>query len=172
MNYSNEQLTWREVKKGLGRNEMPSSMVSVHVELSPKEQAFALHDAWTLSEFPTQELPAEQWISLFSETTFQVDDNITDPSEYFQTPTVRLYRGTVPERVWGMSWTSNVSVANFFASRYLNGDGKIYELVVPVSCILAVFNESRREEEHVVDYISLLEMFPDTTPREYSGMYA
>ena len=75
--------------------------------------------------------------------------------------TITLYRGvnkTSNHPIDGMSWTSNLETAFWFANRFSNQDGIVYVLNVPKKYVLAYFSH---EEEYVVDYKYLKERKSD-----------
>ena len=62
---------------------------------------------------------------------------------------VRIYRGAPPKRKQGMSWTTSLDQARWFARRFCNG-GVVFTTTVPKTKVLAQFL-GREESEVVID---------------------
>lgn len=91
--------------------------------------------------------------TLMDDEEYEVFTNMPD--------TITLYRGvnkTSKHPMDGMSWTSNLETAFWFANRFSNQDGIVYVLNVPKKYVLAYFSH---EEEYVVDYKYLKERKSD-----------
>ena len=103
---------------------------------------------WSVAEFPEQSLGRREWVRLFRIAGFTIDSKIADPG----TGPVRLWRGCGPGRHRGMSWTSDLAVAQKFAEGDFRGRpaGQVYETLAPPRAVLCVDN-GRTEAEHVLD---------------------
>lgn len=91
--------------------------------------------------------------TLMDDEEYEIFTNMPD--------TITLYRGinkTSKHPMDGMSWTSNLETAFWFANRFSNQDGIVYVLNVPKKYVLAYFSH---EEEYVVDYKYLKECKSD-----------
>lgn len=117
-------------------------------------------DAWVSSENPNQDenVPVPMLISWFREADKKYLMVEEDYEIFSQLPeTITVYRGIMPgHNPDGLSWTENLSTANWFASRF-NTDsdkGYIQKAVIDKSRALAYFN-IRGEDELVVDTTGL-----------------
>jgi hypothetical protein len=103
-----------------------------------------LQHVWTSAEGSTREFPIPKWVALFREADYSLR-----PQQ-----AVRLYRGTRPGR-WrrGMSWTTDLDRAPFFADRWFERGYRQTEVVTvlapPAAMLVEIANES--ESEVVVD---------------------
>ena len=119
-----------------------------------------LEDAWVSSENPNQDsnVPVPMLISWFREADKKCLMVAEDYEIFSRLPeTITVYRGIMPgHNPDGLSWTENLSTANWFASRF-NTDidkGYIQKAVIDKSRALAYFN-TRGEDELVVDTTGL-----------------
>ncbi len=62
-------------------------------------------------------------------------------------PTLTLYRGARPDQVDGLSWTTDLEVAKFFAERT---QGDVYVVKVPKSRVI-MYLSGREESEVIID---------------------
>lgn len=117
-------------------------------------------DAWSAAEYPERVgdlgcMPAYLWVQLFTEGGYTNDGESAAPP----TEPVTLYRGAVPKRWFGISWTSNLELAQRFAST-MNGrlPGHVYVFQAPPDALLAFIGKriGRDESEYVInpDYLS------------------
>lgn len=103
-----------------------------------------LQPVWTSAEGSTREFPIPKWVALFREADYSLR-----PQQ-----AVRLYRGTRRGR-WrrGMSWTTDLDRARFFADRWFErGYGQtevVTVLAPPAAMLVEIANDS--ESEVVVD---------------------
>lgn len=146
--------TWSEISARLGRNDLPYTLaMSVLVEHMLKQEdeiAKGLRDAWTSAEWPEKNLEPAIWEMLFEKVGFLEDDQRTDP-ETITIPRV-LYRGAIPSRMRGMSWTGDRAKAEWFAHRFdgMGPDqGQVYQISILPEFVLAHF-PGRGEDEWVV----------------------
>lgn len=151
--------TWATLRRGLGRNDLPTVLAENWHNLTPADLREALCDAWTGAEWPERHLDTDLWVGLFEDGGYQVDgepaDRTTDLPEQ-----VTLYRGAIPRHAIGMAWTTDRRTAEWFATRFndMNGaqTGRLYTCTIPRDLVLARFHESRPgEAEHVLDAMSL-----------------
>lgn len=95
-------------------------------------------------------LSLAQWRSLFTQAGYAQDGVPADrPAE-----PVRLYRGATVEGKHGMSWTSSLDTAKFFAIPTLGDEGTIWTAVFEPEHLLARIT-ARGEHEYVVDPVVL-----------------
>jgi hypothetical protein len=103
-----------------------------------------LQPVWTRAEGPTREFPIPKWVALFRAADYPLR-----PQQ-----AVRLYRGTRPgRRRRGMSWTTDVERARWFADRWFEQGYRQVEVVTvlaPPSALLVEIADSR-EHEVIVD---------------------
>lgn len=106
------------------------------------------------------------WLPYFKEVGF-----ITNCDKRIPTEPITLYRGTEPFFRQGMSWTSNINMAETFANTYsLFGDKFIYGTVVQPDSILGIFkgNSKRGGLEYVINHQHLNEdMIEEVDMDEY-----
>ena len=106
---------------------------------------------WQGAEWPTAHLGVAAWVALFRECGFVSDDSRSAPVEPLE-----AYRGTSWGRRRGMSWTTNLEVARWFAGRY-GRDAHVFRAEVPPGAVLALIGmEGGRNEHEVVVDPSLL----------------
>ena len=98
-----------------------------------------------LSVYATSAIPrdmaTEKSVNIFRSVGFVSDDGSTRPTE-----PIRVYRGGHAE---GMSWTTSLETAEWFAMR-LGLDETVLSAIAPPEAILAIIN-GRGENEIVVD---------------------
>jgi len=145
-----------------GRNEGPSILLDAYEGgLSPLElPAYVLMltmrmlvaDTWCDAEWPESHFDYGEWINLFSEAAYPAP---THP--------ITIYRGAVPARRNGMSWTTDLAVAQFFANRFALLVGRpgyeaasVYEATVEPAAVLCMVDDAcrlggRHESEIVID---------------------
>ncbi len=112
--------------------------------------------AWEGVEFPSLalETPFENWLHLFKCAGFVSDDvNATMPTD-----PIRIYRGATPDTMRHMSWTTDISAAEWFRNRlhdqYGYADATVYTTVIKPRHILALIFD-RGESEVVINPIGL-----------------
>lgn len=146
-------VSWSEVSARMGRNDLPGILADVWADLSIDDLAEAVGQAWTGAEWPEQHITGDGWYVLFDTVGYLVDHQQRDRDEDLP-EIVTLYRGAIPDRRAGMSWTSDLDTARWFARRFdgIRGGltGQVWRIDIPRDFVLARFNH-RRENEHVVD---------------------
>lgn len=139
----------------VGRDDGPVLLHDLHFAgaISIAENPGAVASAWTMAEFPSNLLPLDTWVELFEEAGYTADG---EPAPRPQEP-VTVYRGCHPERRFGMSWTTDLERARWFADRDLGrGTGAVYEATVAPGWLLAFIHKNHRgEAEFVVDPVAL-----------------
>lgn len=145
----------------VGRNASPALLWELWVrrKLETDAVAEAVGDAWTGAEYPTHALadfagedPGHgrgMWLELFSDAGFNIDGRPATPP---RDPLV-LYRGAPEEHRLGLSWTSDLTQARWFADRWrlTTGDpAPVWRFTAPPERVLAIFREARQEAEYVV----------------------
>lgn len=144
---------WSRITTGAGRNDFPALLAEFWDRLTPDDLRTALHEAWTLAEFPEQGIDAESWTFLFDQVEYQVDGEARDRDDDLP-EIVTLYRGAIEDRRTGMSWTSDLDQARWFANRFSGlrdtTAGYVWRIDIPRDYVLARFT-GRNEAEHVVD---------------------
>lgn len=131
----------------------------IHKYLGKEDYAVLLRDAWTDAEFPNRD-PS---VTLAGKIGFfrKADKSlIMDPQEqmvYEALPEkVTVYRGINSKgSVKGISWTLSKKKAYWFASRWPENKGMVYQAMVSKEHIYAYFN-GRNEQEVILDSRKLL----------------
>jgi len=152
----------------VGRNNGPALLFDLTYNgvLDVEQHPGVVAETWTMAEFSAGKLlDTAEWVELFETAGYTHNGQ---PSPRPKQP-VTLYRGCAPERRFGMSWTTHVDRARWFADRNLgHGTGNVYVYQAEPFALLAFIDESGRgEAEYVIDpaYLSddtveLLEMIP------------
>ncbi len=146
-------MTWAEVSARLGRNDLPMAMIENWWSMPRSEQARAIADAWTMAEWPSQIMDTNLWDMLFSIVTdghYIVGDDGELILRDTLPATMTLYRGAFDDFVFGMSWTTNLEKADWFAHRLEHGShrGRVYETTASRDDVFAKFD--RRGEFEIV----------------------
>jgi hypothetical protein len=140
-----------EASGHLGRNESPALLYDLWSvgSISVYEHPEVVSEAWSGAEFPVDLLPFNQWVELFGEAGYTHDGEPAPRPEQ----AVTVYRGCHHERRFGMSWTTDIERARWFADRDLGqGVGLIYVFNAPPEALLAYIHESSRgEAEYVIN---------------------
>lgn len=120
----------------------------------------AVLDAWGGAEYPERYLDADIWVDMF----LDAKTGLLVPDE-----PLTLYRGVRdPEHRVGMSWTSKLDTAQWFANRF-SANGVIYKIAdVNLGYVLAKIDDGRDEGEYVLDPSYVEEVFDDA-PAELAG---
>jgi len=145
---------WDKIKEGWGRNDFPALLVENWKNMNNKELAIAIADSWTMPEWPARTLEPKYWVTLFNmvlndDGTGYLTDDGTILSTSSLPENLTLYRGCYSEFARGMSWTSSLERAKWFASR-MGGNGNVYTETFPRECVIGKF-DGRNEEEYVLD---------------------
>ena len=152
--------TWAEVSARVGRNDLPHTLASNLIVLPQEEIAKGLADAWTMCEFPSSVGDDETWEMLFSiagvDSGKYLDDEGDMQPRNLLPSTLTLYRGAHTTRIKGMSWTSDLERAKWFATRLGDKDMGVYTITVPSDLVLGKFDR-RGESEYVIDTSMIFE---------------
>jgi hypothetical protein len=144
--------TFDEAALDLGRNEGPALLFDLHCQriIDVGEHPAVVASVWTTAEFPESKYdPRTIWVDLFGEAGYTHDGKRAPrPSE-----PVTVYRGCSHDRRFGMSWSTDVDRARWFADRDLGkGKGHVYVVTAPPESLLAFIHEfGRSEAEYVID---------------------
>lgn len=126
--------------------------------LDEKNFAIFLKECYTETEFPNRDVnvSVEQIKNMFNIANKnllmdteekEIFDNLNDE--------ITIYRGFYSDEFYNaLSWTLDLNVANFFATRFKNEGGCIYQANIKKSDIFTYIN-SRNEKEIIVDYTKL-----------------
>jgi len=105
---------------------------------------------WMMAEWPTSALGVALWVEMFRAAGFVSDTGEPKPALPWT-----VYRGTVWGRRRGMSWTTDLERARWFAARYAvrHRAGLVFAVDVEPSAVLALVGDpgGRNESEVVVD---------------------
>jgi hypothetical protein len=165
--YNDLYRRWWDMGGRCGHNKLPQILWDLYEvdafdddagNFDTKLLAVAVEDAWSSAEYPEGALEAYRWQDLFH----TADEHLACPKD-----PVTVYRGVRDEGgVVGMSWTSSIDTARWFADRFGAG-GLVYRLVdVQPADVLAQIVHGRDEDEYVLDPEYLedapIELCPDT----------
>lgn len=130
-----------------GRNDYPFVLVRCWPTMPEAQRAATLAYVWGIARQPAWALGADLWVAMFRSVGFVSLTGQPAPVEPLQ-----LYRGTTWGRRRGMSWTTDLDLARWFADRTaLYGfDGHVFGAVVEPAGMLASI-DSRGEREIVID---------------------
>lgn len=142
---------WAEVSARAGRNDLPYLLFTNLHQIDPADLPQAVTNAWQMAEWPEQHADQELWLMAFEMAGFTVDGEPADRAVLPETMT--LYRGCTPERLNGMSWTTDLKTAQWFAKRF-GDEGEVYQIEIPSEFVLAKI-DGRKEAEVVVDTLAL-----------------
>lgn len=131
-------------------------------EASPDDQARFLSEMWTVVEFINRNLSIspEAFISIFKKCNKAVLMEKEDFKVYNSFPEeVTVYRGIHGSKgsIRALSWTTDKSIAEFFASRFDHSGGIIYSAKIKKQDILAYF-DTRSEKEVIVNFKKLYDI--------------
>lgn len=148
-------IPWRVVSRHAGRNDLPTILVTYWHRLPAADKPVALDHTWHLTEYPEQHADQNVWLAMFDDVGYMVDGRVTDRATDPDLPeVVTLWRGAVPERRHGMSWSFDRDQALWFAGRWNGMDGTrdahLYRIEIPNGYVLARVG-GRSESEAVVD---------------------
>ena len=120
-----------------------------------------LKECYTETEYPNKDVnvSVEQIKNMFAtaNTDFLMDK---DEKIFFNSfeDTITIYRGFSSKKYYNaLSWTIDINVAKFFATRFANTNGCIYQATIKKSDIFA-YIDSRNEKEVIVDYDKLYDI--------------
>lgn len=144
-------VSWSEVSARVGRNDLPYTLFVNMWRLDPADLPKAAHNAWYMAEYPEKQVDADMWVDLFDRIGYTIDGEPAkredDLPEF-----VTVYRGCLPERIDGMSWTTSLETAYWFASRWTSHGGRqlhVYRAEIPRDFVLAKVG-GRGENEVVI----------------------
>jgi hypothetical protein len=157
-----EQFNWE--RGWLGRNAGPGLLLDWYYtkRLDPADVGRVILDIWSAAEYPLRWAPVGDWVGLFRDAHLPVPAG-----------PLTIYRGASPGRRRGMSWTTSLEQARWFARRWLTrGPAVVVTVTAPPEAILAVFGEvdGRGEHEVIVDRRQLPPVHTmEKFPREGAG---
>lgn len=127
-----------------GRNRGPELLFEWWEEgiLNLEELRALLLVVWSMAEYPTRQVPEEEWLEVFEEVGFVSDIGRPRPAA-----PLTIYRGAGDEMsARGMSWTTDLALAEWFARRR---GGHVYMTTVEPDAVLALIDGVRtgREEQ-------------------------
>jgi hypothetical protein len=137
----------------LGRNEAPALLFDLYYSGSLDLAAHpgVVADIWSSAEHPERGFePVRIWVELFRTAGYTHDGQPATPPAN----PITVYRGCTPEGQRGMSWTSDLAMAQRFARDGIRGRavGHVYAFDAPPEAVLAFIHQTGREEsEYVVD---------------------
>lgn len=146
----------------LGRNDLPVALYAAFeagVLQDPGEVAKGVAEAWVMCEYPLLTLPSFDWEEMFAYTGFVSDTGFSGHGQERPAPPV-LYRSAHPDYLTGMSWTTSLETAYWFACRnrragHIEPDGVAVVKVETANCPwwepLGTFT-GRDENEWVMPY--------------------
>jgi hypothetical protein len=132
----------------VGHNNMPALLFDLVQRgvLRIEQHPAVVVEAWMMAEFPVSNVHPEFWVDWFETAGYTHNGH---PSPRPKAP-VTLYRGCVPEHRFGMSWTTDLDRALWFALGH--GEGRVYVYQADPAALLAFIGEwGRHEAEYVVD---------------------
>lgn len=131
-----------------GRNSAPRILYEADFNFLVKDEDFPglLAHAWTIAEYPTDQLDIEVWVDWFSTTPFHDGEGnlIERPKE-----NMVLYRGSLPENRHSLSWTTDREQAQWFANRIPGA--KVYRFEAKPDDLWADYRDDRNESEVIVN---------------------
>ncbi len=146
--------TFSQACTSLNRNEGPALLYDLYPRsIDVAEHPEIVAEVWCMAEFPAQLLDADDWVMLFEEAGY------TEDGKRARRPrkSVTVYRGCSADRRFGMSWTTDLERARWFADRDLGqGIGGVYQAEIAPGFLLAYIHEDHRQEaEYVIDPTAL-----------------
>jgi hypothetical protein len=141
--------TFRTAALRAGRNNGPALLHDCYFgnRMSRAEMAAVLAEVWSAAEYPSHLMPVRDWVALFREANYEKPEH-----------SMTLYRGTTSGRRRGMSWTTDLEKARWFAGRMVDfgySRAEVVTVIAPPEAILCDLDpldpEGRGEEEIVVD---------------------
>lgn len=116
-------------------------------EIAVEDLRNLICDVWSSAEWPEPHLGARRWVSLFRECGFVADPPRPPPS----TPLL-IFRGTALARARGLSWTTDLEKAKWFAERTerFGHPAGVFQVIVRPLLVLAQI-DSRNESEVIVN---------------------
>ena len=174
-NEADFKLVKREKKKRINQAKSFDSILSMIIKpykldfikyaldyVSSADLGKALATSWSLVEYTSfhSGLRKDEIVKIFrraDKTTLMTEEERSILENWDEnTP---IYRGVTDyniKQTKGLSWTTNIKVARYFASRY-KGKGYVYQAYIKPKDILAYF-ANRAESELVVNYKGLIDV--------------
>ncbi len=159
-------LRWRRVAARAGRNDLPDLLMRHFSDLPLDDLPAAVRDAWVMAEWPERHAPRDLWLDVFEIARREDPEVVLTDEGPMHAETVladivdgdgmvTVYRGATPSRRDGMSWTTDLHRAEWFAHRFdgMPGSqetGALWRLRIPARFVLARF-DGRGEDEIVLD---------------------
>lgn len=150
-----EMVSWDVLSSRVGRNDLVALLVHNRDRITPEDLPRAICQTWSGAEYPEQLYPSYNWVDLIGECGLIVDGEQMDRESTYP-ETVTVYRGCHFTKVDGMSWTTDIGVANWFMKRWGGGMNALIELEVPREYIMMESN-MRGEHELVIEVEALKE---------------
>ena len=154
------QITWQDVSRGVDKNNLPWCLGENIFDLPIDEVRLGLVDAWTFPEWPSRSADNITWVAMFNygfdeQEGYLDDEGNVQPWDNLP-EVITLFRGAHKDYSEGLSWTSSLERAEWFANRLGQEDMAVYKIEIPRELVLAKF-DNRGEDEYVVEVIRLLE---------------
>jgi hypothetical protein len=94
-------------------------------------------NVWAAHESAEARLGRRRWLGLFTASGF-----VADPAREAPGAPIEVWRGASPRRMRGMAWTTELSIAEDFASRtnWLGGDAVVFHATIPADAVLAMLD--------------------------------
>src|SRR5690625_549751 len=143
---------WGDIAIGAGRVYGPELLYVAWDGgvISAEVVATLVGSVWAMAEYPDSSLPLDEWRGLFGAAGYTVDGSrAARPTE-----PLTLWRGSVPERARGWSWSASREVAERYAAGHVTGRraGRLYRAEVhPLALMCSNLGHDRGEGEYVVD---------------------
>ncbi len=131
-----------------GRNSGPHLMHDLYYmrRISTETLTAVICEVWSDAEYPQSWLGRDGWVDFFRLAGYTRDGVPATPPD-----TITLYRGCPPSRTRGMSWSSSIEQARWFAERArFATPGNVYTATVTGEQLLAEITIGG-EDEFVVD---------------------
>ncbi|MFO0684924.1 MAG: hypothetical protein U0234_22895 [Sandaracinus sp.] len=151
-----EQITKEDVDRVLvraGRNGAPAALVDLYfvaARVPDRVLREVLIGVWTAAEFPERVVSRSIWLHWF---------DVANRIAPYPTPAepIQVYRGAISKHARGMSWTTDLERANWFANRFRDRfecPSNVYEVTAPLDALLvdvdAVESRGGRQEREII----------------------
>jgi len=169
-------MKWADLSARAGRNDLPAILLTalaMGALSDPQEIRVGLEQAWTTCEWPGRAADYDVWLYAFGEAG--ADGHYLEETELRSHTALperlTIYRAATEGHELGLSWTTSFERAHWFATRVgaISGHrSKIYEIDAPRDLVLARYNDTRNENEYVIDTSDLgLDDLYEVTPDEW-----
>lgn len=130
-----------------GRNSAPWLLWYASPHIPDDVLRAVVLDVWASAEWPVQALGVRRWHQIFRRTGYVSDHGCALPKNQ-----IALFRGAGSTRAVGMSWTSQLSIAVWFAWRSSSKEspGHVLRVVVAPEDVLACCHTGRQEAEVII----------------------